>query len=240
MKIEVITSFNKKYYDLIGKHCVDTFLMYWPEDLNITCYVEEFSIPEDNRIKQISFDNLDKKYFDFQHEKKVGGNERKFSKKAYSFIHAMENSTADRIIWLDADVLTKQYFPKEILESVLPDDVLSTHLGVTYVTDKGGNSGNWFVPETGFFAVNTNHKKFKWFSSEYRRRYDNIEFDGLRRKYDNDVYGDTFIRSGAKGLDLCEGLTKGYKTPFKRTVIGPYLNHYKAKGNKENFASLDV
>lgn len=239
MKIEIITSFNQKYYDLIGKHSVDTFLKYWPEDLSLTCYVEDLSIPEQPRINQISFDELDEKYFSFQHEKKVGGNERKFSKKAYSFIHAMENSVADRIIWLDADVLTKQHFPREILESVLPDDVLSTHLGVTYISDKGGNSGSWFVPETGFFAINTKHKKFDWFKAEYKRRYNEIDFVGLRRKYDNDVYGDAFVKSGAKGLDLCEGLNKGYKTPFKRTVIGPYLNHYKAKGNKEHFKNLN-
>jgi hypothetical protein len=40
MNIEVITSFNQNYYDLIGKDSVDSWLKYWPKELSLTCYVE--------------------------------------------------------------------------------------------------------------------------------------------------------------------------------------------------------
>ena len=103
MKIEIITSFNQDYYDLIGKNCVETWLKYWPTNLTLTCYVEEFRLPDHPRLNQISFDDFKPEYYEFQStaEKQV----HKFAKKAWSFIHAMENSTADRIVWLDADVL---------------------------------------------------------------------------------------------------------------------------------------
>ena len=58
MRLEIITSFDQKYYDLIGKDCVDSWLKYWPEEYSLTCYVEEFTMPEHPRIKQIPFDNL--------------------------------------------------------------------------------------------------------------------------------------------------------------------------------------
>jgi hypothetical protein len=237
MNIEIITSFNDSYYELIGKESVESWLKYWPTELSLTCYVEEFSIPDTDRIKQISFDKFDDEYFKFQEteHKQI----KKFSKKAWSFIHAMENSTADRIIWLDADVITTAHLKKDLLVSLLPDNVLSTHMGVTYTESKDGVPGRWFVPETGFFAVNTQHSLFNKFASEYRRMYVEKDQTNLRRFYDNDVYGAAFEKLKAPGLDLCQHLKKPYKTPLKHTVLGPYLTHYKAKHSKAEY-SLDT
>jgi hypothetical protein len=233
MNIEIITSFNQAYYDLIGKDCVETWIKYWPTDLTLTCYVEEFSLPSHPRLKQISFDDFNPEYYEFQStaNKQV----KKFAKKAWSFIHAMENSTADRIIWLDADVLSVKEMPIELLLSVLPDNVLSTHMGVTYTTSKDGNPGRWFVPETGFFSVNTHHPQFKEFRREYKRHYVERDNSMLRRFYDNDVYGYVFEKLKAPGNDLCKDFTKGYKTPLRHTVLGPYIEHYKAKHSKQEF-----
>jgi hypothetical protein len=151
----------------------------------------------------------------------------------------MENSTADRIIWLDADVLSTAILDKRTLINQLPDDCLSTHMGVTYYTTKDGTPGRWFVPETGFFAINTKHEDFDKFRSEYRRHYVEHDHKNLRRFYDNDVYGYVFEKLNAKGNDLCVGLPKPYKTPLKHTVLGPYLTHYKAKHSKESFSLED-
>lgn len=234
MNIEIITSFNQRYYDLIGKDCVETWLKYWPKELSLTCYVEEFHLPEHPRLKQISFDVFKPEYYEFQStsNKQV----QKFAKKAWSFIHAMENSTADRIVWLDADVLSVHHLPLELLQNVLPSNVLSTHMGVTYTAAKDGSPGRWFVPETGFFAVNTHHPQFKEFASEYKRHYVERDNTMLRRFYDNDVYGYVFEKLKAQGNDLCKDFTKGYKTPLRHTVLGPYIEHYKAKHSKHEFS----
>jgi len=231
MKLEIITSFNQKYYDLIGKDAVNSWLKYWPEEYSLTCYVEEFTMPEHPRIKQISFDNLCKEYFEFQ--KTSVKQIKKFAKKAFTFIHAMENSTADRIIWLDADVITLQALPKSLLLETLPSNVLSTHMGVIYDTTKEGTPGRWFVPETGFFAVNTQHELFEQFKKEYKRHYVEKDHKHLRRFYDNDVYGYVFEKLKAPGYDLGDKFGKGCKTPLPHTELGVYLKHYKAKGSKK-------
>jgi hypothetical protein len=238
MNIEIITSFNKTYYNNIGKDCVDTWLEYWPRELSLTCYVEEFSLDDNPRIKQIDFSQLGKDYETFQHTKSIGGQERKFAKKAFSFIHSLHNSVADRIIWLDADVISTAKFPMDILKSILSDDVLSTHMGVTYHETKSGIAGRWFVPETGFFAVNTRHEKFETFKKLYTERYTSHNKEGLRRFFDNDVYGWAIEETNAKCLDLCAKFKKPYKTPIKHTVLGPYMHHYKAK-SKKDYASGD-
>jgi hypothetical protein len=233
MKLEIITSFDQKYYDLIGKDAVNSWLKYWPEEYSLTCYVEEFTMPEHPRIKQIPFDNLCKEYFEFQ--KTSVKQIKKFAKKAFTFIHAMENSTADRIIWLDADVITLQALPKSLLLETLPSNVLSTHMGVIYYADKSGNPGLWFVPETGFFAINTQHALFEDFKTEHKRHYVEKDHKHLRRFYDNDVYGHVFEKLKAPGHDLCDKFDKGYKTPLPHTELGVYLKHYKAKGSKKEY-----
>lgn len=234
MNIEVITSFNSSYYQLIGSQCVRTWLKYWPEQLDLTCYVEEFSLPAHDRLNQISFDQFRPEYFEFQSsaDKQV----KKFAKKAWSFIHAMENSTADRIVWLDADVLSIAPLSLQLLEDILPNEVLSTHMGVTYTSAKNGDPGRWFVPETGFFAVNTRHAAFAQFRSEYKRHYVERDNQMLRRFYDNDVYGHVLEKLQAPSMDLCKDFTKAYKTPLPHTVLGEYIVHYKAKHSKHNFS----
>jgi len=238
MNIEIITSFNQRYYDLIGKDCVNTWLKYWPKELTLTCYVEGFLLPKTERIKQISFDQFNQEYFDFQRSKEKPQT-KKFSKKAFSFIHAMENSTADWIIWVDADVISTDHLPINLLESVLLNDCLSTHMGVVYFETKDGRPGRWFVPETGFFAMHVRHEKFNEFKEMYKKMYVNHEWSELRRPFDNDVYGYVFEKLNTKGLDLCSNFQKSYKTPLRHTVLGPYIKHYKAEHAKASYAIED-
>jgi hypothetical protein len=234
MNIEVITSFDQHYYDIIGKDSVTSWLEHWPADMTLTAYVEEFSIPDQARVHQIGFDQLPAGYRQFQdlsHKSRV----HTFAKKAWCLIHAMHTSAAHRIMWIDADVITVQPVDHALLAKIMPDQVLSTHLAVRYSHDGAGNPGSWLVPETGIFVVNTQHALFSQFRAEYQRRYVENDRSGLRRFYDNDVYGAALDHVDPPVLDLCANLKKPYKTPLKHTVLGPYLHHYKAKHSKDWF-----
>ena len=55
--IEIITSMNQRYYELIGKDCVYSFLKHWPDSYELTVYVEEMVL-ESGRVKQIDFSEL--------------------------------------------------------------------------------------------------------------------------------------------------------------------------------------
>jgi len=237
--IEVITSFNQNYYDLIGKDCVSTWLKYWPQDLTLTCYVEELDLPVNPRIKQIDFSELEQSYWDLQNED-FHSSVKKFSKKAYPFIHAMYNSTADWVLWIDADVLSGNSIPKDFWSQQLNSRYLSAYMGVIYYADKDGNPGQWLVPETGVFAVNLKHPCFVEFRDEYARRYRERDFTDLRRAYDNDVLGVAIGKVSAEYLDWCKDLAKAYKTPMRHTVLGKYLMHWKAKHSKHAYSQLTV
>jgi hypothetical protein len=233
MNIEVITSFDQTYYDMIGYACVDTWLQYWPEDLNLTCYVENMALPENQRLRQISFEKLGTSYVQFQ-QSDESDRVKTFAKKAYSVIHAFEHSTADLIVWLDADVVTKQSLPKEILESLCSNQQLAAYMAVDH--------DGWYSAETGIFAVNTRHPEFKKFASRYRERYDNHIKSDLRRFYDGEVFGAVAkefraLPYQAEMNDLCGNFTKSYKTPLKHTKLGMYLHHHKSKHAKADFVA---
>lgn len=234
--IEIITSFDHRYYDLIGKDCVSSFLEHWDFQFSITCYTEGFTLPQHARINQIDFDKeVDAEYHRLQQDTDYGVQVKKFSKKAFSLIHAMYDSTADWILWLDADVVTMKSLPAYVILDCMRSEDLAMYMGVTYTKDKSGNSGLWLVPETGVFAVNTGHAKFDAFRTEYRRRYVERDHADLRRFYDNDVFGAAINLVNAPVYDLCEGFAKPYKTPLPHTVLGEYLIHYKAKHSKAEY-----
>jgi cellulose synthase/poly-beta-1,6-N-acetylglucosamine synthase-like glycosyltransferase len=234
--IEIITSFDKRYYDLIGQDCVSSFLKFWDPQFSLTCYTEGFKLDPHKRIKQINFDQeVDAEYAQLQADTNYGVQVKKFSKKAFSFIHAMYHSTADWILWLDADVVTTRSVPAYLIVDCMRDEDLSMYMGVTYTTDKSGNPGSWLVPETGVFAVNTRHANFETFRNEYRRRYVDRDHADLRRFYDNDVFGAAINLADAPVYDLCAGFAKPYKTPLPHTVLGDYLTHYKAKHSKAEY-----
>lgn len=236
--IEVITSVNQRYWDTIGRDCVESWLAYWSTDFRLTVYTEEFQLPDyGDRITQIDFGQLDPDYWRLQQED-LHDSIKRFAKKAYSFIHAMHHSSSRWIIWLDADVITQQRVNWSTWRKILDKSYLSAYLGVTYTTDKQGNPGNWLVPETGVFAVNQRNPDYEQFRAEYLRRYRQRDYQDLRRFYDNDVFG-AAIRSVpmAQINDLCAGFAKPYKTPLKHTVLGPYLTHYKAKHSKAEYKS---
>lgn len=233
MKIEVITSFDQTYYNKIGHACVETWLKHWPRDLELTCYVEDFKLPEQSRIRQIEFTELGDSYREFQASDKFKDRVKTFAKKAYSVMHAMEHSQADRIIWIDADVLTTDNISKEFLESLCLDNALATYMQVYH--EKEGQV--WTSAETGIFVLNTQHPEFKSFAQRYRQYYDEHITENIRRFYDGEVFGAVANEFKSHVRDLCRDLVKKYKTPLRHTILGPYFNHYKSKGNKENFTA---
>ena len=84
--IEIITSFDKRYYDLIGKDCVSSFLELWDPEFSLTCYTEGFELDPHERIKQINFDQeVDPEYARLQADTTYGVQVKKFSKKEENY-----------------------------------------------------------------------------------------------------------------------------------------------------------
>jgi hypothetical protein len=167
--------------------------------------------------------DLGDEYNKFQ-DRQSNARVKTFSKKAFSIIHAMDNIQAERIIWIDADVILTDDINIQLLDLITPDDVLSTHFSVWHEKD----DITYHSCETGFFILNTTHPGYKDFCDTYKDIYFNDNTEGLRRFYDGEVYGKTveiMSKQGHKMINLNPGK---HKTPISRSVLAPYLTHYKA------------
>lgn len=223
MKIAVITSMDSKYYNHCGKLMIESFGKFW-KDVDLYCYNEEFEF-KSKRWNQIGW-NLGTDYEDFiKRWSSVNTKVETFSKKAFSIIHAMENIDCDRLIWIDADSEALIPMNRQLLELLARNEYLSVHFGVKHTVD----DNTYFSCETGFFILNKTHKLFENFKDTYKSIYVNDDYKNLRRFYDGEVYGESVLRlqrQGAKVLDL--NPNQEHKTPIPRSVLGPYISHYKA------------
>lgn len=224
MKYAVITSMNKTYFDHCGKAMLESYKQNW--NIPLYLYNEDFNYKGKN-VTNVGFD-LGEEFEDFQERWKSNAKVTTFSKKGFSIIHAMNTIDCDRLIWLDADNICKSRMHPQLLELISPDSVLSTHFGVIH-NHKGKD---YFSCETGFFIINKTHKKFNNFKNAYTEIYTKDKINNLRRFYDGEVYGETVNQIDAKYLELNQGYI--HKTPIPRSILAPYIQHYKA-GLKDHY-----
>lgn len=242
MKIALMTSFNQAYYDSYGKYLVNSFIKYWPKEVTLHVYNEDMDfITKASNIKPMGF-NLGKNYEEFvtrPHKPRI----KIFAKKAFSWLHACKNIDADRIIWIDSDCQTIKTVPLSFLESIVPDDKLTAHMGIWY-WDKKTRDGivkltdPIYCPETGFNVINKNHALFKDFIECYENYYMSDKGTELRRFYDNDVFG-AVVKSLPEKY-FVELNPDSHKTPMRRTILGEYFEHYKGKVKKNEDFSIKV
>jgi hypothetical protein len=222
MKYAAITSMDEKYYNHCGKAMLASYKKHWSNVLPLYVYNEDNFHVKVKTVQTLGW-NLGTEYEKFQQRHK---NERvlTFAKKAFSIINAMDKIIADRIIWLDADTIIQNEIPLQMLDLIAPYDVLSTHFSVWHRKE----NIEYHSCETGFFILNRQHKAFKTFCDVYKDIYSNDNIEGLRRFYDGEVYGktvETLENLGHKMLNLNPGR---HKTPISRSVIAPYITHFKA------------
>jgi hypothetical protein len=173
--------------------------------------------------------NLGPEYVLFQ-KAQTNDRVRTFGKKAFSIIHAMKFIECDRLIWLDADTICTFPMPELLFDFIAPDDVLSTHLGVSHTKE----GKDWFSCETGFFILNKQHEMFPEFKKHYMDMYIAGKYlNEIRRYYDGEVYGHTVKTLENKGAKMFElNPEQRHKTPMPRSLVGPYITHFKGKSLK--------
>lgn len=219
----LVTSMDKNYYHHCGKLMIQSFERHW-RGIDLYCYNEGFKF-KSKRWTLMDW-KLGENYNKFY--RRWTTKNRKvttFGKKAFSIIHAMKNIPCDWLIWADADSEATTDINKQLLELMADSQYLSVHFGVKHTVD----DITYFSCETGFFMLNTHHPLYKEFCETYESIYANDDTANLRRYYDGEVYGETVLRmqeKGAKMLDLNQGHV--HKTPIPRSILGPYISHYKA------------
>lgn len=234
MIIDTLTSFDQRYWETIGRDSVLSWQQHWPKPLELICYVEGFTMPPQPRCRVRDWKVLGPAYQAFQLSDE-GGRVKIFAKKAYCVMHQWRESRADRMIWVDADVMTHADIPFTFLESLCDDHTLVTYMGVNHVSQ----DRRYHSAESGVFVVNLRHPLFGEFADRYEQRYNQHLSEDLRRFYDGEVLGAVCQEFSARTQvrDLCANLGKDYKTPIRHTILGQYLHHHKSKHSKEDWVN---
>jgi len=222
-----ITSMDQKYYDHCGRAMLRNYKKHWSHLFPIYVYNEDDFNVKVKTVECLGWD-LGQDYEEFQ-ARHTNARVKTFAKKGFPIIDAMHKLDCDRLIWLDADAIIQSAIPRQLLELISPDDVLSTHFSVWHKKE----DVTYHSCETGFFILNKNHKGYREFCDTYKDIYVNDKTEGLRRFYDGEVYGKTVEIMEARGHKMLNLNPGRHKTPISRSVIAPYITHFKA-GLKDN------
>ena len=222
MNYVAYTSMDVNYYKRCGKHMLSSYKKNWSDIMPLHVYNEDDFVVKIKTPVCVGW-KLGKEYDNFM-ARHSNDKVKTFAKKGFTVIHAMENIKADRIIWLDADTLITGVIPRQLLDLISPNDTLSTHFSVWHEKD----NIEYHSCETGFFILNQNHPGYKEFCETYTDIYINDKIDGLRRFYDGEIYGKTVDIMAAKGHKMLNLNPSKAKTPISRSVIAPYISHFKA------------
>jgi hypothetical protein len=154
----------------------------------------------------------------------------RFANKAYSWLDAVKNPLGTHIIWLDADVATKDTISQEWLDNVIQDNV-SVHIGSEFPKIKHDwASQMYYTCETGFYCLDLTRGQS--IVSLYETVYKNSEDYDLRVLYDGDVYG-YCVKQFEQDLKMIDLNPKKHHTAFSRIALKEKLVHWKGKIKKD-------
>ena len=243
MKYTCVTSMHKEHHDYIGGVMLESWKKYWPSDAEMIVYAEGFECQDpDPRVKFISWEHYCKTLHDEFCNKITDNSTRRFAKKGFSFLNAMESIDNEKIIWIDADILFFKNVTNSLLDPLLPSTKLialfdtfyqvnPTYTVEQYIDYKTRNS---MAAESGFLIINTHHKNYKKYVENYRNLFtSDIKDPYLYSWYDGEVAVAAAKEFLIDVQDLSQlRLTNKTQTPLNKSPLAEYFNHQKGKVKK--------
>lgn len=233
----VVTSQHRPYYDLIGRDCIETFLRYWPEEISLELWAENFTPDiQDTRLIIKDWNKINPRFNNFVSliESKTSNpkilGRKKFWMKGHVVLTAMEECTSDVFIWLDSDVITHNYISINYLEKLIPSDYLAVDV-------PAGGKGKNKEAETGFFGLNMKHPLADKVLKYYRSCHTTDEILRVNRNLETAVWWNAVEKQRSKGVLINHLHTsKDHLMPFMYTELAEYMRHWVAPSNKSSYS----
>lgn len=243
MSIAVVTSCSAAGYAKYGLRFLDTFHKHWPKEVALYLVSEDqLPIPPfmtDRSATSVSLVHdapPDVRNFYTQHaqNKRAHGvpehaarrlrngydfrtDAWKFSKKVFAINLAAGCTQADKLIWLDADVVTFADVPLSLFDTLPPSDCALACL------DRGS-----YHSECGFVSYNLAHSGTRHFINDFQMLYTSGAVFALPEWHDSFVFD--WLRKQT-GIATYKIPHKSSGHPFVYSVLGTYMDHLK--GNRK-------
>lgn len=234
MAVSVVTSCSLVGWKQYGLKCMNTLFHHWPSEV-IVHLVSEETLP----LHEISKSVLGRHQFQFwplmtdpsarefytahANDKGCRGmrtgkyNFRqdawRFSKKVFA-INMIAPKSAGRLIWLDADTITLEPVPLEMLERMPPEE----H-GIAYLARPGYHS------ECGWIGYNLEIPGVRQFIARFAALYQTGEVFKLGEWHDSWVFD--WLRKRMPEVTSWPIPHKNSGHPFVYSELGKYMDHLK-------------
>lgn len=211
---------------------VDSFDRYWPWDIPLHLYAEDF-VPKHGRvIVEALSDWLGD--FKARHVNSDAAHGRlssgydfrrdcvRFSHKVAAVTDAALKTDADVLIWMDADTVTHSAVKKEWLESLFDCSAYIAWL------DRVGN-----YPEAGFYMLNCRHREHGNVMSRFRELYMTDRVFDLNETHDAYVMQRVISDAGVSAHSLSGRKGRRCGHPLVNSRLAECLDHLKGQRKVE-------
>ena len=233
--IAAVTTMNRAYYDNIGHGMLESFCTYWPQDICLYVYTEDFDLPvkAPNIVTKDLYTEVGDRlraFLDWRGKHHT----RKFAYKAYAWMRATETLTQDVLMYLDADTETKKALPRSFLEGLIPEDTLLAYMYARATgVDEQGREQFFDNAETCIYAFNQRHAFAPAFMQRYTDIYETREIGNsavFRKSHDTWVMTECVRLAERHGVRINNlHPDRDRRTPIKATILHEYFSHYKGK-----------
>jgi len=242
-KFQVLTTMNYNGWHQYGERMVESFVKWWPEDIELHLYAENF-VPNKSYKNLVVYDIFDTcsnlKNFVLEHDNEYNRGIRngtrdfkfdaiKFCYKVFSQVHRIKNSNAQRLLFIDADTITFDTPPMKQLSDMLGPQQLCAYLGRE-------KSKKLPFSETGFIMYNLEIPATKEFAQVFETIYTSGEVFKLDYQVDCYPFDVSRKRIEQKYNITSNNLNDGFgnKHPFINTILGTFMDHLKGDQRKQN------
>lgn len=251
-KFSVVTTFNASGYQTYGKTMIDTFVKNWPAEVELAVYAEDLNIlPTSNNVKifdlmqaspelssfKLRWQGIPKANGDvsddpIRSKRKDSGKGFKwdavrFAHKVYAIFHAAKNTSADWLIWMDADMVCHSPVEQDFLTTMCPENVDICFLG---------REGKY--TECGLYAINLNSATSRVFLSKFQELYDQDNIFSFPEWHDSYVFDEVRRSVKCQELNWSKNIIKGEGHPLINSEWGAYLDHLKGSRKTQGHSNL--
>lgn len=245
MNISVISTCNLEGWKTYGERMARSFARYWPEEISLTIYAEDFNLPRiAPNIRSATFShrfNVWKAEISAIPDasgRDVARNRRRvpydfrrdcirFSHKVAAIVDFVQRTrpNAGRLIWLDADTVAHASIDEAWLDGLFPagaDDLLAWLDRVR------------IYPECGFLMFNAEHSRLADFMRRLWTVYESGGVLELKETHDSYVIqqiAEACVREDwfNRPYSLSGPIARQSHHPFVLSPLGARLDHLKGK-----------
>lgn len=228
----VVTSFNKKYWNEVAKKNILLLDKYWDKGSTLNLYHELDN--EEYISSRVNWYDLYREcpklpeFVETWKNNPQANGAKNFRTNAVKFVHKTfaiwkqaEIQKSGWLIWLDCDTIVLKPINDKFLRSVCPENYAISYMG---------RPGKY--SECGFIGFNLSYTEARDFLKEWENLYLSGEFINLPETHDSWTFD--FLRK-QKNENLffnvnSKAITN--KNPFAQSMLGTYIAH--AKGEEKN------